>query len=132
MSVISEVPEGEYSVEIVDIQSFIDHRGRKVLMWMLELMDSPFVGSVLPKKYYVVNQEVVTLLKRELRAIRVEANNAQELEAKKADAIGTRFRLKALTNDQGFRVYYVKEYLGKRDKPKEPPAAAAAAAAVGW
>ena len=126
-SIIQEVPEGEYIVEIADIQSFIDNRGRKVVMWMLEILDGPFAGNILPKKYYMVNQKVADLLKRELRAIGVEACNSQELDAKKAEAIGTRFRLIALTNDQGFRAYYVKEHLGKWDKPKEPPAAAAAA-----
>jgi hypothetical protein len=35
--IITEVPEGEYVVDIVEMQSAIDGKGRKVVMWMLAM-----------------------------------------------------------------------------------------------
>lgn len=95
---------------------------------MLKLVEAPFEGNILPKPYYLVNRKVTDFLKRELRLVGVEANNNQEFEANKAEAYGKRIRFTAVTNDQGYRVYYVKEVVGKGDGP----APAAKSEDVGW
>ena len=127
VAIINEVPEGEYVVDIVEMQSAIDGRGRKVVIWTLRMTDGPYAGYFLQKKYYLINQKVEDFLKRELRLIGIEANNGQEFEAKKTEAYGKRIRITATTNDQGYRACYVKEVIGRGE---DPPAAATAK--VGW
>jgi hypothetical protein len=126
-ALINEVPEGEYVVDIVEMQSAIDGRGRKVVIWTLCMTDGPYAGDFLLKKYYVINPKVKDFLKRELRMIGIEANSAPEFEAKKTEAYGKRIRITAMTNDQGYRAYYVKEVIGKGDVPP-----AATTAKTGW
>ena len=127
-AILQEVPEGEYLADIVEMTSAIDGKNRKVVTWTLKMADSPFEGCILLKKFYVINAKVSEFLKRELRLVGVEANNNQEFETKKEQAYGTRMRLTATTNDQGFRVYYVKEVVGKGDGP----APAVKSEDVGW
>lgn len=114
-AILQEVPEGEYLADIVEMTSAIDGKNRKVVTWTLKMSDGPFEGCILLKKFYVINPKVSEFLKRELRLVGVEANNNQEFEAKKTEAYGKRICFTAVTNDQGYRVYYVKEVVGKGD-----------------
>jgi hypothetical protein len=126
-AIINEVPEGEYVVDIVEMKSTTDGKDRKVVRWTLVMVDGPFAGCVLLKKYYVINKKAEDFLKGELRIIGIEANSAEEFEAKKAEAYGKRIRITATTNDQGYRAYYVKEVIGKGEVPP-----AATTAKTGW
>lgn len=127
-AILQDVPEGEYLADIIEMTSAIDGKNRKVVTWMLKLVEAPFEGNFLPKKYYLVNPKVADFLKRELRLIGIEVNDATEFETKKTEAYGKRIRFTAVTNDQGYRVYYVKEVVGKGDGP----APAAKSEDVGW
>ncbi len=121
-AILKEVPEGEYVVDIIEMQSAIDRKDRTVVTWLLKIVDGQFAGCILPKRFYMVTQKVTEFLKRELRMVGVDANSPEEFEAKKTEAYGTRIRLTATTNDQGYRVYYVKEVIGKGDMPQSTTA----------
>ena len=60
------------------------------------------------KKYYLKNPKVVDFLKKEFRLAGHEINGSGDMEAKKADIIGTRIKFSAVNNDAGFLVFYVK------------------------
>jgi hypothetical protein len=118
-TVIQDVPDGEYIVDIMEMKSTVDIKDRKVVTWLLKVADGQYLGSVLPKKYYLVSPKVLGFLKKELHMVGVEANNGEEFEARKTAAYGKRIRITVVTNDQGFRVIYVKEVVGMSDTP--PP-----------
>ena len=71
--VLKEVPEGEYIVEIVEMKSLIDRKNRKVVTWLLRIVNGPFAESFLEKKYYLVNKNVAAFLKKELVMIGIQA-----------------------------------------------------------
>ena len=60
------------------------------------------------KKYYLKNPKVVDFLKKEFRLAGHEINGSGDMEAKKADIIGTQIKFSAVNNDAGFLVFYVK------------------------
>ncbi len=125
-AIIKEIPEGEYIVDIVEMQTSVDHKNRKVVSWMLKIVEGPYAESLLQKRYYVVNAKVAEHLKKELMLVGVDAKNAQEFESKKALSYGKRIRITAMANDQGFQSLYVKDVIGMGETIKPP------SEIVGW
>jgi len=124
-AIIKEIPEGEYVCDIVEMQSVTDHKNRKVVSWVLRIVNGPYADALLQKRYYVVNAKVAEHLKKELIQVGVDAKNAQDFEAKKTLAYGKRIRIMATTND-GFQCLYVKEVIGMGETVKPP------SEIVGW
>jgi len=125
-AIIKDVPEGEYIVDIVEMQTSVDHKNRKVVSWMLKIVEGPYADSFLRKTYYVVNAKAAESLKKELLLVGINANDSNDFEAKKTLAYGKRIKISAVTNDQGFQVFYVKEVVGMGETVKPP------SEIVGW
>ena len=124
---IIDMSDGEYIVDIVEMQSSIDTKNRKLVVWVLKLVEGAHAGCTFPKNFYLTTPKVVDFMKKELLLVGISANSAEDFESKKSQAYGKRIRIEALTNEQGFRVYYVKGVIGQVNVTP-----AVAAKDIGW
>ena len=116
-TMLSEIPEGEYTCDIMQMENKVDGKNRKVVTWLLKIVGGPYDNQFIQKRFFIVNEKVAAFLKRELKIVGVEAIDAADFEAKKTLAYGKRIRVTASVNEQGFPVLYVKDVLGKSDVP---------------
>ena len=108
MNVLCEMNDGEYNGEIVEIRSEETSNGCPKLTWVIRILDGEYEGACVEKNYYLKNQRVIDFLKKEFKLAGHEINGSDDMEAKKADIIGTRIKFSAVNNDAGFLVFYVK------------------------
>ena len=108
MKVITEMNDGKYTGEIVDITTEETPDGYPKITWLLKVSGSENDGACVEKKYFLKNQRVIDFLKKELKLIGFEIEGSDELEARKSEIIGTKIEFTAQRNDQGFLVLYAK------------------------
>jgi len=108
MTILQELNDGLYTGEIVDIITEETTDGCPKVTWRIRILDGENYGAFVEKKYYLKNQKVIDFLKKELLVIGHEIASSEDMEAKKADIVGTQITFSALNNDAGFLVFYVK------------------------
>ena len=108
MNVLYEMNDGEYTGEIVDIKTEETTDGYAKVIWLLRVIGSEYDGAFVEKKFNLKNQKVIDFLKKEFKLAGHEINSSDDMEAKKADIIGTQIKFSAVNNDAGFLVFYVK------------------------
>lgn len=119
MNVLYEMNDGEYTGEIVDIKTEETTDGYPKVTWLLKIIGREYDGAFVEKKFYLKNPKVTDFLKKEFKLAGHEINGSDDMEAKKADIIGTRIKFSAVNNDAGFLVFYVKGVV--RDSTWTPP-----------
>lgn len=105
------LPDGDHIFEVVNIQRTVDKKNRIVMTWYLKVAEGPHAGVTVQKRYYLVNPKVAEILKRDLAFLGVLAENKEELEAKKGQALGKRFLAAATVNEHGYQCYYPKKII---------------------
>jgi len=120
MKVITEMNDGKYTGEIVDITTEETPDGYPKMIWLLRIIGGQYDGACVEKKFYLKNQQVIDFLKKELKLIGFEIEGGDELEARKSEIIGTIIDFTAQMNDQGFLVLYVKGAAKDAAKTAEP------------
>jgi hypothetical protein len=110
-----QVAEGEYDCVIVEINSEMDGKARRVITWTLKILGGQYDGIVIEKKFYLVNKEVFEFLKKELKMLGIEPKTEADFASMKTQAYGKHARISAVMNDQGFMAYYLKEVLDKKE-----------------
>ena len=108
MNVLYEMNDGEYTGEIVDIITEETTDGCPKVTWLIRIVGGEHDGACVEKNYYLKNQKVIDFLKKEFKLAGHEINSSDDMEAKKADIIGTQIKFSAVNNDAGFLVFYVK------------------------
>ena len=108
MNVLYEMNDGDYIGEIVDLATDETSDGCPKVTWVIRILDGEYDGACVEKKYYLKNQKVIDFLKKEFKLAGHEINSSDDMEAKKADIIGTQIKFSAVNNDAGFLVFYVK------------------------
>lgn len=108
MNVLYEMENGDYNGEIVDITTEETSNGCPKVTWVIRILNGEYEGACVQKHYYLKNQRVIDFLKKEFKLAGHEINSSDDMEAKKADIIGTQIKFSALNNDAGFLVFYVK------------------------
>lgn len=105
------LPDGDHIFEVVDIQRNLDKKNRIVVTWHLKVAEGPHAGVTVLKRYYLVNPKVAEILKRDLAFLGVLAENKEELEVRKAQALGKRILAAASVNEYGYQCYYPKKVI---------------------
>lgn len=119
MKVITEMNDGEYTGEIVDMTTEETADGYPKVTWLIRIVGGEHDGACVEKKYYLKNQKVTDFLKKEFKLIGHEIISSDDMEAKKADIVGTRIVFTAVNNDAGWLVFYVKGVV--KDSTWTPP-----------
>ncbi len=122
----SDVPEGTYTCQVLDITTKPDAKNRLRMVWTLQVTDGPYQSCEIEKKFHLTSPKAVKCLKDELKILDIEARTGQEFEARKPGLIGKRITIEADINDHGFHVYYIKGYAADVEKKSEE------LAAIGW
>jgi len=118
-----QIPPGEYVCEILEIETAMDHKVRRVVTWRMRIIGGQHDGLIVEKRFYLVSQAVVDFLRKELAILGLTVSTSKDLETVKSQAYGTMVRLTAVMNEQGYTIYYVKERV-EGIPPKVPDAAA--------
>ena len=108
MNVLYEMNDGDYIGEIVDMKSEETSDGCPKVTWLIRIVGGEHDGACIEKRYYLKNQKVIDFLKKEFKLAGHEINCSDDMEAKKADIVGTQIKFSAVNNDAGFLVFYVK------------------------
>ena len=108
-----QVPADDYHCEILQINSEMDGKARRVITWILRVIGGPYDGNVIEKKFYIVKKEVFEFLVKELKMLGIEPKTEADFASMKNQAYGKHVRITAVMNDQGFMAYYLKEVLKK-------------------
>ena len=80
---ITELPDGEYAAEIVDIIEEMTSQGYPKISWILKIIGGQYNGALIEKKYYLKNDKSKNFLKKELHLIGFEIANSDEFGAAK-------------------------------------------------
>jgi len=117
---LSEMRDGEYTGEIVDIIEETTAAGDPKVSWILKIVGGEYDGALVEKKYHLKNDKAKDFLKKELKLIGYEVADSTEFEAKKSQIIGTKIVFTAKNTDEGWLVLYVKGLVGCETKNAAP------------
>lgn len=115
-----QLPPGEYDCKSLDIEFFIDEKGRKRVTWKLEVTGGPEDGAYIEKQYYITSAQAVGFLKMEFALIGVHIRSGKDIENLRSDIFGKLVRLESRINDKGYSSYNLKGY-AKDAAVEDPP-----------
>lgn len=108
-----QLPADDYECVILQINSELDGKARRVITWILRVIGGPYDGNVIEKKFYLVNKTASDFLKKELKMLGIEPVTESDFGKMKNQAYGLQIKITASINEQGFACYYLKEVLKK-------------------
>ncbi len=105
---IQTVPDGEYTTEVVSLESYVDAKGRNVVEWKLRIIGGTYDQYVLSKKHYLMTQKAIDFLTREFDVLGFTIKTSADMEAQKHQIVGQYIKVTVKNNEHGFPVIYVK------------------------
>ncbi len=107
----SDLPDGQYVAEILDMTSSKNAKGVPVVEWKLKIVGGPRDQLEVSKVFYLTNDKAKAFLTKELGILGIDVQNGQQFIEKKSKCIGKRIRIQAVTSDEGWSSFYLKGVL---------------------
>ena len=104
----SDLPDGPYVAEILDMTTSKNAKGVPVVEWKLRILGGQHDQLEVPKLFHLTTDKVKAFLKKELAILGMDPKNGQEFIEQKAKCIGKRIQIQAVTNDEGWQSLYLK------------------------
>ena len=104
----SDLPDGPYVAEIINMASSKNAKGVPVVEWKLRIVDGQHDQLEVPKLFHLTTDKVKAFLKKELAILGMKVENSQGFKEQKEKCIGKRIQIQAVTNDEGWQSIYLK------------------------
>ena len=108
----SDLPDGKYVAEIVEMKSTKSRKGLPMVEWRLRIVSGERAGEEILKKYYFSQdpekaKKVKDFLLKECKLIGMHITSAAEFQAEKSKYIGTPIVIEAVTNEEDCQSFFV-------------------------
>ena len=111
----SDLPDGPYVAEIINMASSKNAKGVPVVEWKLRIVDGQHDQLEVPKLFHLTTDKVKAFLKKELAILGMKVENSQGFKEQKAKCIGKRIQIQAVTNDEGWQSIYLKGVVNENE-----------------